>query len=39
MGVLSTWVKLLTDFQIFGCELHKNVLGIGRGRRGEKGRT
>jgi len=23
MGVLCTWVKLLTDLQILGCELHK----------------
>jgi len=27
MGVLCTWVKLLTDLQIFGCELHKNAFG------------
>ena len=24
---LETWVKLLTDLQIFGCELSKNALG------------
>jgi len=24
-GVLCTWTKLLTDLQIWGCELHKNV--------------
>jgi len=23
MGVLRTWMKLLTDLQILGCELHK----------------
>ena len=27
MGVLCTWVKLLTDLQIRGCELHKNAFG------------
>ena len=27
MGVLCTWVKLLTDLQILGCELHKNAFG------------
>jgi len=27
MGVLCTWVKLLTDVQILGCELHKNAFG------------
>ena len=27
MGVLCTGVKLLTDLQIFGCELHENVFG------------
>jgi len=27
MGVLCTWVKLLTDLQIWGCELHKNAFG------------
>jgi len=27
MGVLCTWVKLLTDLPIFGCELHKNAFG------------
>ena len=25
MGVLCTWVKLLTDLQILGCELHKKM--------------
>jgi len=25
MGVLCMWVKLLTDLQILGCELHKNA--------------
>ena len=29
MGVLCTWVKLLTDLQIWGCELHKNAF-VGR---------
>ena len=24
---LCTWVKLLTDLQILGCELHKNAFG------------
>ena len=28
MGVLCTWVKLLTDLQIFGCELQKNAFGV-----------
>jgi len=27
MGVLCTWVKLLTDLQIFGCDLYKNAFG------------
>ena len=27
MGVLCTCVKLLTDLQILGCELHKNAFG------------
>jgi len=27
MGVLCTWVKLLTDLQILGCELYKNAFG------------
>ena len=27
MGVLCTWVKLLTDLQILGCELHKSAFG------------
>ena len=27
MGVLCAWVKLLTDLQILGCELHKNAFG------------
>ena len=27
MDVLCTWVKLLRDFQIWGCELHKNAFG------------
>jgi len=27
MGVLCTWVELLTDLQILGCELHKNAFG------------
>jgi len=27
MGVLCTWVKLLTGLQILGCELHKNAFG------------
>jgi len=27
MGVLCTWVKLLTDLQILGCKLYKNALG------------
>jgi len=27
MGVLCTWVKLLTNLQIFSCELHKNAFG------------
>jgi len=27
IGVLSTWVKLLTYLQILGCELHKNAFG------------
>ena len=26
-GVLCTWVKLLTDSQILGCELHKHAFG------------
>jgi len=26
MGVLRTWVKLLTDLQILGCELHKKCV-------------
>jgi len=26
MGVLCTWVKLLTDLQMLGCELHKSGL-------------
>jgi len=30
-GVLCTWVQLLTDLQILGCELHKNAFG-GRAR-------
>jgi len=44
MGVLCTWVKLLTDLQILGCELHKNVSGgrapsgPGNGRREGVGR-
>ena len=25
--VFCTWVKLLTDLQILGCELHKNAFG------------
>jgi len=29
MGVLCTGVKLLTDLQIFGCELHENAF-VGR---------
>ena len=33
MGVLCAWVKLLTDLQILGCELHKNAFG-GRARWG-----
>ena len=28
MGVLCTWMKLLTDLQISGCELHKNEFGV-----------
>ena len=27
MGVLCTWVKLFTDLQILGCELHTNAFG------------
>ena len=27
MDVLCTWVKLLTDLPIWGCELHKNAFG------------
>ena len=27
MRVLCTWMKLLTDLQIWGCELHKNAFG------------
>jgi len=27
LGVLCTWVKLLTDLQILGCELHRNAFG------------
>ena len=27
MGVLCTWVKLLTYLQTLGCELHKNAFG------------
>jgi len=27
MGILCTWVTLLTDLQILGCELHKNAFG------------
>jgi len=27
MGVLFTWVKILTDLQILGCKLHKNAFG------------
>jgi len=27
MGVLCTWVKLLTHLQILGCELHTNAFG------------
>ena len=27
MGVFCTWVKLLTDLQILGCELYKNAFG------------
>ena len=27
LGVLCTWMKLSTDWQIFGCELHKNAFG------------
>jgi len=27
MGVMCTWVKLLTDLQILGCEVHKNAFG------------
>jgi len=27
MGVLCTWLKLLTDLQNLGCELHKNAFG------------
>jgi len=27
MGILCTWVTLLTDLQILGCELHKNSFG------------
>ena len=27
MGVLCAWVKLLTDLQMLGCELHKNAFG------------
>ena len=27
MGVLCTWMKLLRDLHILGCELHKNELG------------
>ena len=30
MGVLCTWVKLLTDLQIAGCELHKMATRLGR---------
>jgi len=26
MGVLCTWVKLLTDLKIFGCELQKKCV-------------
>jgi len=29
MGVLCTWVKLLTDLQVMGCELHKMLLAAG----------
>jgi len=34
MGVMCTWVKLLTDLQILGCELLKNAFI--RGRKGWK---
>jgi len=27
MGVLCTWVKLVTDLQLLGCELLKNAFG------------
>jgi len=27
LGVLCAWVKLSTDLQILGCELHKNAFG------------
>jgi len=37
MGVLCTWVKLLTDLQISGCELHKHAFG-GRARPGPANR-
>ena len=36
MGVLCTWVKLLTDMQISGCGLHKNAFG-GRALHGPAG--
>jgi len=29
MGVLCTWVKLLTDLQVMGCELQKMLLAAG----------
>ena len=35
---LLQWVKLLTDLQIWGCELHKNAFD-GRALRGPAGRT
>jgi len=38
MDVLCTWVKLLTDLQILGCELHKNLFG-GRASHGPAGRA
>jgi len=34
MGILCMWVKLLTDLQMLGCELHKSAFG-GRAPLGE----
>ena len=38
MGVLCTWVKVLTNLQIWGCELHKNAFD-GRALPGPAGGT